>query len=258
MTLSRFGERLRGRFQRTVGELLFRRVIEMKNAVPYVSFTFDDFPRSALHTGGAILTRFGARGTYYAAFGLMGTEAPTGKIFQAEDARTLLAEGHELGCHTYAHCDSWRTKPSLFEASIRENADALRKIHAKASFRSFSYPLTAPHPGAKRAAGRRFASCRGGGQSINRGEVDLNLLKAFFIEKSVDRPEQIRAMIDANRLSNGWLIFATHDVSDSPTPYGCTPSFFETVVKWTLDSGATILPVADALDAILVRCGAQP
>jgi len=48
----------------------------------------------------------------------------------------------------------------------------------------------------------------------------------------------------------GWLIFSTHDVSDSPTPYGCTPEMFTRVLDWSLASGAIVLPVAEACDAI--------
>ena len=33
---------------------------------------------------------------------------------------------------------------------------------------------------------------------------------------------------------------------------GCTPSFFEDIVKYSVDSGARILPVAKALEAIHV------
>ncbi|MBZ5623491.1 MAG: polysaccharide deacetylase family protein [Acidobacteriia bacterium] len=74
---------------------------------PLISFTFDDFPRSALHTGGAILNRSGLAGTYYACLGLMGGETATGKLFNADDLKILIDRGHELGCHTYSHCHSW-------------------------------------------------------------------------------------------------------------------------------------------------------
>jgi peptidoglycan/xylan/chitin deacetylase (PgdA/CDA1 family) len=248
MARSSLRERLRGKYQRTVGGLLYRKPVRLSSRNPTVSFTFDDFPRSALRTGGAILSSFGARGTYYAAFGLMGGQAPTGTMFEATDITRLLAEGHELGCHTFGHCDSWETDAATFAASLRQNAAALAQIAPGALFRSFSYPLTEPHPSVKRAAGEHFASCRAGGQIFNQGTADLRLLKAFFIEKSVRDPERIRALIEANRRANGWLIFATHDVSDDPTPYGCTPDFFRTVVRWSVESGARILTVAAAVE----------
>ena len=250
MNLSNLMTRVHSRYQRSVGAWLYRQPQAMHNDRPYVSFTFDDFPESALHTGGEILRSRGARGTYYAAFGLMGTDAPTGRIFTTRDLEPLQSRGHELACHTFAHCDSWDTGAGKFDASLEENRRALRAWSPQAEFRSFSYPLTSPHPGVKRVAGRRFQTCRGGGQTHNAGVADLALLKSFFIEKSVHRPDAIQAAIAANAADNGWLIFSTHDVSDSPTPYGCTPEMFTRVLDWSLASGATVLPVAEACDAI--------
>ena len=91
---------------------------------PVISFTFDDFPRSALLNGGRILHDRGLAGTYYASLGLMGRTAPTGEIFKREDLEELIRQGHELGCHTFDHCDSWETAPAEFEASILRNRDA--------------------------------------------------------------------------------------------------------------------------------------
>jgi peptidoglycan/xylan/chitin deacetylase (PgdA/CDA1 family) len=250
MNVANLLTRVRSRYQRSVGAWLYRRPLQMGNQRPYVSFTFDDFPDSALYTGGEILRSRGAHGTYYAAFGLMGTDAPTGRIFSAQDVAPLLERRHELACHTFAHCDSWETGATAFDASLEQNRRALHGFTPGVEFRSFSYPLTSPHPQVKRVAGRRFTSCRGGGQTFNAGRADLALLKSFFIEKSAHRPEAIKAVIDANAAARGWLIFSTHDVSDSPTPYGCTPALLERVLDWSLASGAAVLPVAEACDAI--------
>jgi peptidoglycan/xylan/chitin deacetylase (PgdA/CDA1 family) len=48
----------------------------MRNREPMISFTFDDFPRSALHVAGRILEDHGIAGTYYVSLGLMGTLTP--------------------------------------------------------------------------------------------------------------------------------------------------------------------------------------
>src|SRR5687768_10497192 len=104
-----FWDRVQSRYQRSLAQLFFRRPIAIRSEMPLISFTFDDFPRSALHVGGAILKRFGLVGTYYASLGLMGTEAPTGSIFDLEDLRILLEQGHELGSHTFDHLHAWET-----------------------------------------------------------------------------------------------------------------------------------------------------
>jgi peptidoglycan/xylan/chitin deacetylase (PgdA/CDA1 family) len=226
---------------------MYRRPFLMCTDVPIISFTFDDFPRSALLTGGAILKRYEVRGTYYASLGLMGKEAPTGAIFLAGDLESLLAQGHELGCHTFAHCHSWKTRPSVFEESIIKNQAALDELLPGASFRTFSYPIMCPRPQTKRITGKYFTCCRGsGGQTFNVGKADANHLHTYFLEKSRENPERVTNLIYQNCRARGWLIFATHDVCDSPTPYGCTPAFFEEIVQCALNSGARILPVLEA------------
>ena len=244
--------KVQGRFQRGVAAAFSARRLRLDADVPYVSFTFDDFPRSALCNGGPILERFGLRATYYASFGLMGSVIATGRVFAQDDVVGLLGAGHELGCHTFDHCDSWSTRPDRFEASLARNQRALDACVAGCTFRSFSYPISVPRPRNKRIAGRRYASCRCGGQTFNRGSADLALLKAFFIEKSRDDLAAIRHVIDRNAASRGWLIFATHDIDENPTAYGCTPNVFESVVRYSVESGARILPVHEAL----VRLGA--
>lgn len=218
--------------------------------VPFISFTFDDFPRSALLTGGAILKRFGLAGTYYASFGLMGKQAPTGTIFLPEDLKTLLDEEHELGCHTYSHCHSGATETGVFEESIRKNRLALNTFAPGVSFQTLAYPISQPRIWTKHRVARYFVCCRGGGQTFNVGTADLNCLSAYFLEKNRDNPEAIKNVIEQNRQARGWLIFATHDVCDSPSPWGCPPEFFEKIVQYAVGSGARILPVVQAWEAL--------
>ena len=239
-----------GRYQTTLATLCFKRTIILDNAVPYISFTFDDFPRSALRAGGEILVSSGLRATYYASFGRMGKASEPGAAFTLEDVERLVAQGHELGCHTYDHCHSWDTHPEAFEASILKNRSALAEVVPGAVFRSFSYPIIGPRPDTKRRAGKYFGSCRWGGQTYNVGNTDLNLMKAYFLEKTRGNIGLVKEIIEKTCEARGWLIFATHDIDEDPSPYGCTPSFFEEIIKYSLDSGARILPVAEALDDI--------
>jgi len=240
-------EKLQSKYQRTASSWLFRQPFHAPARQAYLSFTFDDFPRSALSAGGMILQRHGVRGTYYAAFGIMGQDTPSGRIFTAEDLPELLTQGHELGCHTFAHCHSWDTPPRVYENSILENRRALAGLVPGAAFQSFSYPITCPRPFTKRRAARHFDTCRGGGQTFNRGVIDLGNLRAFFLEKSRERPAEVKRMIDLNQQAKGWLVLATHDVSPTPTPFGCTPDFFEEIVAYAANSGCRILPVREAL-----------
>jgi peptidoglycan/xylan/chitin deacetylase (PgdA/CDA1 family) len=239
-----------GSYQRAMAQVFCRRAFRVTPSTPLISFTFDDFPRSALLVGGGILQSFGLRATYYASFGLMGTQAPTGLQFQQEDLKLLLQQGHELGCHTFGHCHAWNTHPRLFEEAIVENRRTLAELAPGAIFKTLSYPIGVPRVRTKQIASKYFACCRCGGQTANIGNTDLNYLSAYFLEQTRDDAEAVKAIIDYNRLARGWLVFATHDISPDPTPWGCKPAFFENIVRYAVASGAHILPVFDAYEEL--------
>ena len=229
--------------QRRLARWFGQRPCRIQMESPVISFTFDDFPRSALTNGGAILREHGVTGTYYASFGLMGSQAPTGEIFTPEDVDALVRQGHELACHTFDHCDSWDTDPNDFEASILRNREAVARHVPGLTLKSFSYPISWPRPDTKRRVAAHFDCARGGGQTFNTGVADLNYLKAFFIEQSRDNFDAIKKAIDGNARARGWLIFATHDVCDRPTRFGCAPALFEQIVDYAAKSGAHVLPI---------------
>jgi hypothetical protein len=140
--------------------------------------------------------------------------------------------------------DGSEVTAAVFERSIRANRAALAETSLDASFRVFAYPLNGPAVGTKRVAAKYFAGCRGGGQTFNRGLVDLNLLKAYFIDsRSRDNLNEAARLIEANAAAKGWLIFATHDVTESPSAYGCSPAYFKEVVELSRSSGAQVLPM---------------
>jgi peptidoglycan/xylan/chitin deacetylase (PgdA/CDA1 family) len=253
MNFTDLEKRMVGRYRRDVSRLFGRRMVPFRFKHPIVSFTFDDFPKTALHAGGAILRKYGAFGTFYAAFGLMGKDSPVGPIFSPDDIKLLLEEGHELGCHTFAHCHAWDTAPAAFEESILENRRALQQLVPGAVFKTHSYPISCPRPETKRRAGRYFSACRAGGQVCNLGKSDLNGVSAFFLEKSRNNPDAVKNVIQHNEATNGWLVLATHDVCSTPTPFGCAPDFFENVVRWTVESRSRVLAVGAALEAMKVQ-----
>jgi peptidoglycan/xylan/chitin deacetylase (PgdA/CDA1 family) len=196
------------------------------------------------------LRHHGCAGTYYASFGLMGRDTSTGRIFEAVDLEALVAQGHELGCHTFDHCHSWDTSPREFEASIRRNRQAISRLLPGVELTSFSYPISCPRPQTKRRTARYYPCLRGGGQTFNAGKTDMNYMKAFFLEQSINDLDAIKRNIDVSIREHGWLIFATHDVRESPTRFGCTPRFFEQVVEYAAKSGAVLLPVHEAWQRI--------
>lgn len=254
---SGLGLRLLRKYQRTAAEHFARRPFVLRNERPIISFTFDDFPTTALTTAGAILEQHGVRGTYYISLGLTGLVAPTGPIIERSQIPSVLERGHELGCHTFAHCHASDTAPAVFEANVTENGRVLSALVPGAEMTTLSYPIGCPKPATKRRCAKYFAACRAGGQTFNRRVVDLDNLRAFFLEQSRDDFDAVKQTIDKTVAQNGWLILATHDVCPNPTRYGCIPTFFEKVVRYSVDSGASVVPVARALEfcGAAIRCG---
>ncbi|HEV2186265.1 MAG TPA: polysaccharide deacetylase family protein [Stellaceae bacterium] len=231
---------------RELGGILRTRPAKIEWPGGVVSFTFDDFPRSAWVNGGTILEQFGKRGTYYAAMGLAGTDSDLGKMFGADDLRAAHAQGHEIACHTYSHRDCCHASPAEITAEIARNATALAEVIAGVSLDNFAYPFGGVSLTAKNALGDRFASCRGTGRGINRGTVDLSDLRSSSIySRDFDRQALCR-LIDDARAASGWVIFYTHDVTEAPSPFGCTPEQFLSIVAYAAES-APVLPVCDVL-----------
>jgi peptidoglycan/xylan/chitin deacetylase (PgdA/CDA1 family) len=217
-----------------------------------VSFTFDDFPKSAFVAGGRILEKFGARGTYYTCMQFAGMDREGHRMFDTDDVREAHQRGHEIACHSYSHLDCAVAKVEDVLADTMENAEALSSVLGCFTPANFAYPYAQVGLRSKLALVKRFMSCRGTRPGINMGKTDLGELRANEIRKSPYDHEAFRRLIAANAVAGGWLIFCTHDVADDPSPFGCTPSQFEAVVAQAAANNGRILSVREALKLIHV------
>jgi peptidoglycan/xylan/chitin deacetylase (PgdA/CDA1 family) len=252
MYMSNLLSRIPGKYRRTLAYRFCRRMAAIKTSVPIISFTFDDAPKTAFTLGGDILRAYGARATFFVSLGLLGSQTEVGTIASPDDLLHAVKEGNELGCHTYDHLDTWQTNTEEFIESVVKNREALDRILPGKCFKTFAYPISEPRPAVKCRLEKYFICCRGGGQTPNVGVADLNLLKAYFLDRrnKIDT-NAVKKVIDYNSSCRGWLIFATHDVTDNPSPYGCTPNLFTEVVEHAVRSGALLLPVRQACEKVL-------
>jgi peptidoglycan/xylan/chitin deacetylase (PgdA/CDA1 family) len=249
--LENLGLRARNKWRRLLVGQYGRRDFALQTNVPYISFTFDDFPRSAFLEGGRILAAAGARGTYFVSMQLLDSQSRSGPIASRDDVKALLRDGHELGCHTFEHLDGRHATVAAFERSVVANGAALDGIVPGARFPVFAYPLDGPVLGIKRAVGAHFVGCRGGGQTFNSGIIDLNLLNAYFLDwRNRGDLGAVRDVIERNAAARGWLIFATHDVAADPSMYGCDSEFFENVVRLAVQSRACVVPMMRACEEL--------
>ena len=213
-----------------------------------ISFCFDDFPHTAYSAGGAILKSLGARGTYYASFGLVNTTNELGSQFTEDDLESLLIDGHDLGSHTFSHWSARRVSARCFERNVLEGRDAARQMTGSDEVDNFAYPYGHVTLASKKRLTTELSSCRGIYPGINGPEVDLNLLRANSLYGDVNQLPRVESLLsETARRRSGWVIFYTHDVQQNPSPFGCTPALLDSVVALTLERGFQVLPVSQVV-----------
>lgn len=242
-----------GRLQAHLMRQLAPKTLHIPTAHPVISFSFDDVPDSALHNGAAILEKYGLRGTFYIAGNMAGTLEPNRQLINEEGIIELADRGHEIGCHTYTHPNVAALSGAQLQNEIEQNRSFLnrllgRRCEMDGSQRNFAYPYNAVSYFAYRRMAKNYRSCRAGENRINRGAVSPQMLFGMEIGQPDEQVSQLKAEIDAVKTQPGWLIFFTHDISETPTPYGCTPAAFEKLVQYAVQSGCEILTVNEALN----------
>ena len=230
-----------------------RRMIPLGDHGPVVSFTFDDFPRSAYLAGAPILEAFGGRGTYYATTGLLNTRDGLGDLFHVEDLHGLLERGHELGTQTFRHSSSRRVSLTEFQDDVHKGIRELERLVERHSD-NFCYPYGHVTLRTKKTLAPYLASARSIYPGINGPEVDLNLLRANSLYRDMSGAPHAQELIEQNVAQKGWLVFYTHDVRPNPSEYGCTPELLEFAVSTAARSGSRILTV----EQVLAELGMAP
>lgn len=222
-----------------------------------ISFTFDDFPKSAAVIGAQILEAHGVRGTYYCAAGFEGGSNHLGKLFEACDVRRLAAIGHEIGCHTFSHLNCSRASPAMVLAEVERNAQAIARMGHREPLRSFAFPFGDADAGSKRALAGRFETLRSVWPGVNHHPVDCALLRAAGIEGGEAGVARALDLIAHTERVGGWLVLYTHDVQEGAGAWGCTPEAFASVVAGAARArGVAVLPIAEAAAYVLEEAAA--
>jgi peptidoglycan/xylan/chitin deacetylase (PgdA/CDA1 family) len=228
-------------------------IIQVPTREPIVSFTFDDVPDSALKVGATILEAHGVRGTFYISGGLEGLVEPNRTLIDAAGCKELAARGHEIGCHTYGHHNLRHVDQAFLGADLGRNERYLDAIDPRLGRRNFAYPFNGGSVGKRAVLAEVFRTCRAGGEAINRGPTDPTFLRAIEIRQPEAHASDLTHWIDALIANPGWLIFFTHDISPTPTPYGCTPVTFDRLVGRAVRNGCRVLSIDAALDHMGLR-----
>lgn len=239
--------RLKAALQRRAVQLLGRKPLKLDLERAAVSFCFDDFPASAWEAGGPILNMHNVRGTFYLATGLCGQEFDGNRIIKTEMLAEIAEAGHEIGCHTAHHTLLRGLKGHEITTAFDDNAALLEKHLPHEKLVTFAYPYGELSLGAKRVATQRFAACRGIWAGVNAGTIDLGLLSSVCLEPHILADRDPASWVAEAVRQKGWLIFTTHDVSETPGPFGTTPGLLDSAVSAAITAGCEILPVKNAL-----------
>jgi peptidoglycan/xylan/chitin deacetylase (PgdA/CDA1 family) len=224
---------------------------------PLYSFTFDDFPRTALTIGGRVLKLYGAHGTYYTAPALMGKTTEVGEQFGRGDLDELVQEGHELASHTYSHISCRLMPATRYREEVRRGQASIGSLTGLQGPHSFAFPFGDVTMRCKAAVGQIVSSARSVWDGVNAPTVDLNLLLANRLYGGDEAKPRVRALIQENEERGGWLIFVTHDVQSTPSRYGCKPDLLEYAV-WLASRRGTIRTVTEVTSAISCEGEAVP
>jgi peptidoglycan/xylan/chitin deacetylase (PgdA/CDA1 family) len=246
-----------GLIRRSILNASHRRLVALGHHGPIVTFTFDDFPRTALTAGAPILERFGARATYYVAMSLMNKRNELGEQFHHEDLVSLLARGHEIASHTFSHLSARRPTYDVFKRDQARGETALCEILGIRASGNFAYPYGEATLEAKRKLGPELLSSRGTCGGLNGPKVDLNLLRANHLYGDVGQAKAAQQLILENEKKKSWLIFYTHDVAPDPSPYGCTPELIEAVCSFAAARRARFMTVAQVIKQLVPQVSPQ-
>ena len=224
----------------------------MRNERPLVSFTFDDVPVSAYLNGAHILEELSVHGTFYIAVGNCGKEdeQESWRVILPEQVAELSAHGHEIGAHTYSHINVQKLSARGMAVEIRKNEERVRQICGDIPIENFAYPFGDLSLPRKLQLQRHYASCRGIYEGINTGTVDLGLLKVTSLYSDLSAEDKVTDVLDRVVRQNGWVIFYTHDVTDSPSWIGCTPALLAHVVHLAQARGIECVTVRNGLRGI--------
>ncbi len=225
-------------------------LMDRRSAVPawldaaVASITFDDFPSSAYEIGGKILEASGLRATYFVSGCYMGRTVESVPYFQAAHLREIHAKGHEIGCHTYDHVKLGEAGARYAVETCKRNAKFVADtIGADVEMTSFAYPNGDASVPVKAALAKRFPLCRGVRQAQNAGSVDLAQLNIVSLEIRHAGQTDLAGIIAAAKAQKSWLVFLSHDVAESPSPYGSTPAMIEDVVARLKAAAVPVLPL---------------
>ena len=237
---------LRARINRRITAQIPANLKRNHSTVPLASISFDDFPRTAWTNGGAILREHDIKATYYTAAGFVGRIVENIEQYNLDDLKAVAAAGHEIASHTLTHPRVYDLSNTQIRAQEEATQAFFRQHLPGQETVGFAYPYGEASVRTKRLYSTLYPLCRGIRLGVNATWLDCGQLKAVGIERNSWTRERIESVIDEAVQKNAWVIFFTHDITDTPSNYGATPEMLEHAIVTLKRAGIEILPVHEA------------
>ncbi|MES5044859.1 polysaccharide deacetylase family protein [Rhizobium nepotum] len=240
-----FADRINNRFVRYFPGPAVR----IETSEPIVSFTFDDVPATAWTEGARILENEGVCGTFYIA-GVFIDKHDKQDMISTKGCSELAAAGHELACHTFSHRKLSSFSRRGLEEDLDRNDSVLGSFDESRHMRNFSVPFGMASPVMQPLLRRRFRTARGIMPGINRGNIDPYNLAAVELRADQNYLDAADHWLDDVLQKGGWLVIFTHDVSKTPSFYGCPEDRLQGLVRKAASGGAKIMTVDAAASTL--------
>lgn len=239
---------------RSLGAKIRRRVTQRVTIKPLqpvrrsiITFSFDDFPKSAADAGAEIIESIGAKAVYYTSSGLRGITLQTGEQYEQDDLLRLITSGHEIGAHTHTHLDCSAAPVDIVIADIEHNLSELKAMGLDTPVEHFAYPYGEATIHLKKALKGKFSTCRGIMPGFNKTSSDSLQLKAMELKPDGSTTDRALHAIEVALTRPVWLHIFTHDIRQKPSDYGTTPASLMQVARRARDSQLPILTPSAAL-----------
>ncbi|GAC1549587.1 MAG: polysaccharide deacetylase family protein [Beijerinckiaceae bacterium] len=222
----------------------------LRNDAPLVTFTFDDVPVSAHATGAAIIEAHSARATFYIATGLLGQRSDYWTVIGGAEVADLHRRGHEIALHSHLHRPAWALDAARFADDIKRNRDILSGFHAGIHAQNFAYPFGQCTLARKHQLHGLVRSSRSIYAGVNRGVLDRHYIRATELCDARLETDRLDTYLDQTQRTRGWLVFLLHDISDAPSPLGCSRRLLDRALEGVARRGMRIATIDTALDLV--------
>lgn len=194
------------------------------NAVPKISFTFDDGPASNITKAAPALAPYGYTGTAYVTTGCIGkTTTPNNCAADTDVSYMSWAQvkslrdtyGWEIGAHSVSHPEMTTINATKLESEAANSKAAL--VAQGFNPTAFATPYGDYNDKVLSAVAKYYTSHRGFADTgYNTYPYNNYLLRVQQVQVGVS-VETVKGYIDQAIASNTWLILVFHEIRDIPS-----------------------------------------